>query len=428
MSIELAPADNQEIVSPTAPQTARRPRRAAGMGAVYRKGDSWEGRIELPVDPADPDGPKKSYYRRARTKRDVVAKLNELRDARPLAKPRDSLKVLDFSAVWFMAQDDEVRAGKIRARTAADYKKVIERYVLPRIGHRELADITSATYANLLRALAARGGRDCRPLGPHSIRLIRLSLRWMLAEAQRHGYTRPNLMAEIDADTALGKRPRNAGAGAAKKAARLEKTPTTEQVRTLLELVQDPSEITKPAAVLTLVAAFSGARRGELAAARFRDFTVQADGSAVWLVSTSATVADGEVVVNPVKNGEPRSVEIDPVVVRAVDALRRSPDRQFTEFIGGGFEPMHPDALQSYYRSRAKSVGMPTGMHGLRRYVATRAVALNGGDAVAAAEALGHDPEVLLRHYLVNADPERVRSTTRAIAAELLLPAATGAS
>ena len=58
-------------------------------------------------------------------------------------------------------------------------------------------------------------------------------------------------------------------------------------------------------------------------------------------------------------------------------------------------------------------------MHGMRRYIATRAVALNGGDPIAAAEALGHDPEVLIRHYLVHADPTRVRETLRAIAGEL---------
>ena len=162
-----------------------------------------------------------------------------------MAKPKGSLTVSEFFALWSLAQDDEVRAGKIRTRTAADYKKQIERYVIPRIGHRPLADITSATYSNLLRTLAARGGVDNRPLGAHSIRLIRLSLRWMFAEAQRQGYTRPNLMAEIEADGALGKRDYRHGVAAAKKAAKVEKTPTVEQVRELLALVTDGAEIEK---------------------------------------------------------------------------------------------------------------------------------------------------------------------------------------
>jgi hypothetical protein len=59
----------------------------------------------------------------------------------------------------------------------------------------------------------------------------------------------------------------------------------------------------------------------------------------------------------------------------------------------------------------------------MRPYVANRAVALNGGDAVAAAEALGHEVDVLIRHYLVNGDRDRVRATMRALADELLAEA-----
>ena len=414
--------DSPDLVAPR--------RRDRGSGAIYRKGDGWEGRINLPVDPARLYGPKKTHYRRARTKREVASKLRELRENPPnvaAMSTGNEKTVAEFAADWFASVDRE----GLRAKTAHDYKRQIERYVLPRIGPRQLTEITPETVKKLLDTLRLRGGSDGRPLGPHSIRLIRLSLLWMLGEAEDAGYTAPDLVERVKAAETRRKKRRGKGVGAAKKAAKLEKTPTVEQVHELLRIVLDTREIkARPNAVLVALAAFSGARRGELAAARYRDITVQPDGSGLWLITSSATVAGSEMVINDVKNGEPRQVLLDPTAMRAIDIARR--ERPFSEFLAqdprrttedGSPLPVHPDALAAYYRTRAKEVEMPTGMHGMRRYVATRAVALNGGDAVAAAEALGHEVDVLIRHYLVNGDPDRVRATMRALAAELVVEA-----
>ena len=157
------------------------------------------------------------------------------------------------------------------------------------------------------------------------------------------------------------------------------------------------------------LAAYTGARRGELLALRWSD--VDADAREV-TISGSAAVVEGQRVEGTTKGGRSRVVGIDEETARALREHRR---RQAAERLAAGAlwtgdgarvfvtetgEPLYPDTVTALTTKLAARAGVPhCRLHDLRHLHATTLL-LAGVPVHVVAARLGHaDPAVTLRTY-----------------------------
>ena len=182
--------------------------------------------------------------------------------------------------------------------------------------------------------------------------------------------------------------------------------PDPAEVRRTLE-VAEASEPTL--AALLLLAALTGARRGELCALRWSEH-VDWDARTLRIARSVYETAGGGWGEKPTKTHQVRRVGLDDL---ALAILRRHRDQVAAlalelgvtvaddAFIfsrsPAGAEPIRPDVVTGFTRRVAKAAGVDTHLHALRHFSATQAIAA-GFDAVTVGARLGHaDPAITLR-------------------------------
>ena len=208
-----------------------------------------------------------------------------------------------FAQVWA----DGLR---LAPSTLASYRKNLRLHVLPEIGNVRMNQLPGARLTQLYVKLEKTGRQDHKAgggLSPRTVRYIHTIVKAMLGEAVRQG-----LIATNPADRAVPP--------AAREAKAPEIRPwTAGQLSTFLGWA-DERGCTD--AVAWRVLAYTGMRRGELLALRWRDLDLDV---ARLSVRRSAgivkTKGEGEQLVEgPTKSGRQRSVDLDQ---RTIDALRR---------------------------------------------------------------------------------------------------------
>lgn len=164
-------------------------RRGAGEGTIHHNltRDRWEARFEAGTDP---EGKRIRRKVTARTRKEVVARLDELRQAdiegRTLA--RRDLTVARFLDDWLT----DVLPGSVSASTAANYRTVVALYIRPHLGRKRLRTLQARDVTRMLRDLEAAG------LAPNTRRLARSVLRRALRWAEAEGVVARNVAALAD--------------------------------------------------------------------------------------------------------------------------------------------------------------------------------------------------------------------------------------
>ena len=250
-------------------------------------------------------------------------------------------------------------------------------------------------YRHLLTVGAARG-----PYAPATIRRVHGIIRRALTQGVRWGWLSHN--PALDASP-----PR--------VPLRDLKPPTPDEVVRLFQLAQksDPE-----LATFIVLAASSGARRGELVALRWRDLDFDRDTLSI---ERGVVLVDGKLIEQGTKTHQSRRVTLDAGTVatlkehkaRAEANARAAGTRitkdsfVFSRTIDGSI-PWRPDATTRDFRVLCKKAGV-TGvrLHDLRHYVATRLLA-SGIDVRTVAGRLGHrNPATTLNvyaHFVPEAD------------------------
>ncbi len=268
------------------------------------------------------------------------------------------------------------------ATTADDARRVIDRLPEPFLSRR-LRDVTPAVLSGLYRELLRAG------LTPWRVRRVHMVLSSAFTRARRYGWVTVNPARDADV-------PRTA-----------ESTihpPSEADVARLLDAAGDRL------AVFLLLAATTGARRGELVALQWRDVDLDA-GSIVVRRSLSYTPASG-VIVGETKTGRRghRVVAVGPSVVAALREHRRL-EREIAMRVGlrgdrgwifshdGGVTPWRPDYGTRRFGQLRDELAIACRLHDLRHAVATTMLA-NGASAAQVAGRLGHaNPATTLRVY-----------------------------
>jgi integrase len=217
---------------------------------------------------------------------------------------------------------------RIAESTRASYRKNLRVHVFPHIGSMPLAKLTTARLNVLYRQLEKSGRQDHKAgsgLSPRTVRYIAVIIKAGLQAAVDE-----NVIARNPADKT--KPP------TAKEARPPEFHPwSAAELAAFLEWADGHG---CPDATAWRVLAFSGARRGEVLAARWRDF--DADTGKLTIrrsVGLIRSKGEGyELKEGPTKTGKPRLVKLDG---RTVDALRR----YRTARAGLDLRLVRPDAL-----------------------------------------------------------------------------------
>ncbi|MFZ2055925.1 MAG: site-specific integrase [Acidimicrobiales bacterium] len=213
---------------------------------------------------------------------------------------------------------------------------------------------------------------------------------------------------------------------------------TAEVIAPRLEEVQrivDVAESLEPAlAGLLLLAALTGARRGELCALRWTDVDWQ--GATLTISRSIYEAAGGGWGEKETKTRQTRCIALDELgleILRrqqvSVDALANelgvtvAPDAFIFSRSPAGLEPIRPDVLSKFTRRVADKAAVDTHLHALRHFAATQAIAA-GFDAVTVGARLGHaDPAVTLRVYSHSLE-QRDRELAASAGRPLSLPSA----
>jgi integrase len=185
---------------------------------------------------------------------------------------------------------------------------------------------------------------------------------------------------------------------------------------------------------MLLVAALTGARRGELCALRWSD--VDWTGHTLSIARSVYETAGGGWAEKSTKSHQARRISLDDTGLDLLRRHRHQVDALAAElgvtvaadgFIfsrsPAGLEPIRPDLLTRFTIRVAKAAGVSTHLHALRHFAATQGIAA-GFDVVTVAGRLGHkDPGVTFRTYS-HALEQRDRDYAASLGRSLALPSA----
>lgn len=283
------------------------------------------------------------------------------------------------------------RQVKYAPGTLASYRRMLER-VYPYIGAIKLGELRPMALENMLIELRKRTHQG-RPIQEATVQKYLTVVSAVLSDAKRNEIISKNPARMIDLpDTER----------------REQFIPTDEQAQELiLALLDEPYHYK----LFYVLAMYTGCRRGELCALRWKDFVIVEKYRSVLTVSRSRTVvAEQGVVEGPTKNGRSRSIALSEDITSLVRGFcyyqREIAERQGRElspylFVNEKGQPIHPDTFTKHLRLIFEENGFPDTfhLHTLRHYFVSTMLH-EGVDKQTVAELAGHgDTSFLERTY-----------------------------
>lgn len=342
-------------------ETSTRSRRTPGAGSLYETGGGlWRGAYVV----EDPDTRRRvRRYVSGHTRAEAARRLRDaIAGSHRDAEAADSPTLEWWATRWLTG----VELSDRRPATVRSYRQVIRQHVIPALGSWPLADLRPGDVDRWIAGLKERG------LKPSTVALSRRILAACLTDAERDGKAPCNA-------ARLSRAPKVQGTTR-------RRTLTTAEARALLTIAREDTE----AGLLVTLALATGARVGELLALDWDD--VDLDAGTVNIHGTRSRVG-----VGPTKSARGvRTVSLPPF---GLEALRAESRRSGPVIATADGRSMIPERAGERWRTLRKRAGLDDlRIHDLRGTFATLALA-RGVPPKALADALGHDPAVLLRIY-----------------------------
>jgi integrase len=364
---------------------------------IVRRGKTWSYVIRIKDPETGRSRPRwvggfasEAEAKSARDQARVAARTGQYVDTNPIT-------VGSYLDQWIAAH-----AVEVKPKTLQDYRHLIDRHVKPSIGALRLQAVRPAQITKLYRDLLTAGGRNGTGLSPRTVEYVHAVIR----KAFRDAVVIDQYLPSNPVDRA--KRPRN-------PIHERGQIWTAGQLRVYLDVAKGHRLF-----AFYHLAAYTGARRGELLNLRWHDADL---ASAEVHISGSAAVIGGTRIEGTTKSGRSRTVSID---AGTVQVLREHRDRQAGErltagpqwtggdeyvFTTGWGSPIYPDTVSSLMPDliKAHNAAVRAGhagellpharLHDLRHLHATTLL-LAGVPVHVVAARLGHaDPSVTLRVY-----------------------------
>ncbi len=255
-------------------------KRANGEGWIKKQGDRWVGRISI-------NGTR--YMRRGATRKEVVAKINELKAAAASGLEPDSmtLTVHEFMHTWF---EEELQG--VTPRTAKEYERIANAHIYPSVGKKRLVDLGPVDVKRMTKSLANQGK------APDTVRNVRAVLSRALSAAVENQIVATNVVM----------------ATKGVKLERKEKRALTEdEVRVFLDAIKGHRF-----EALWIVQSFTGLRHGEVLALRWKDLDLTNEKPRLRVENT---LYRGQ-LQQPKTKSSRRNIALAPTVVNALTAHR----------------------------------------------------------------------------------------------------------
>jgi len=379
--------------------------RGRPRGLVTKRGSRWTV-ILSDIDPATGER-RRHYHAGYLTRREAekarTALLSQMDDGTHVP-PEHALTVAQFLTKKWLP---EVRE-QVRPSTYESYRLHVENYLVPRIGGLKIQTLKPDHLNKAYRELRKHGGRNSRSLSDRTVELTHVTIRHALKDAQRWGYVNRNV-----ADAA--NRPRV-------KRRKEMNTWTAVQLRQFLAYVDENDPRRYP---LWLLASSTGARRGELLGARWRDLDFA--NSRLSIRQTVLAVRNKIEFSQPKTEKGRRNVALDNVTLKTLRTHRRAQAEEKL-LAGPGYEdldlifateqggPLHPDQVSKSFKRLARRAGVPViPLHSLRHSHAT--LALQAGiHPKVISERLGHANITLTLNTYSHAIPSMQEEAAEQIA------------
>lgn len=283
----------------------------------------------------------------------------------------------------------EGHAVDLKASTEKSYRGNIARYLKPYFGNLRVQELSPTDLSATFKRMHETGGTNGKPLSPRTVAFARTVLRMAMQAAISDRVIAVNPVVGSKLPKAV--RPKHS-------------TWTGPQASAYLEHVKD-----ERFAALWILALATGMRRGELCALRWENVDLKAG---VVRVEESVTQSAGLRTIGPPKNGDGRSVAIDPRTVAALKAWRKQQrkerlaagsiykDTDGVVFTWQDGTPTPPDYVSKAFVDSQAEAGLPRlKLHEARHTHAT--ILLREGTPVhIVSKRLGHrDPTVTLSVY-----------------------------
>jgi integrase len=331
---------------------------------MRQRGNAWELRAYVGVDPVT--GRQKYETRTFRGgKRQAEAEL-----ARFVAQvsggghSAGDTTLSDLIERWLDLARQDLSPSTLRG-----YERIIRSYIRPSVGRIQLNKLKTHQLDRFYAQLRASGGEEGGPLSPATVRQTHAIIRRALNQARRWEWIDAN-PATFASPPSLRSRPVN--------------PPEPQDV---LELVAEAEASDPDLACLLLLAATTGARRGELCALRWSDVDLES-GSA--LITRALVEGRGsELIEKDTKTHASRRIALDVGSRDALELHRRRCSERATAcgvslkdsaFVFSsdpdGAKPLVPNDVTKRFIRVRKAVGLKTvRLHDLRHFTATRLLA-----------------------------------------------------
>jgi integrase len=291
-------------------------------------------------------------------------------------------------------------------KTAEITRMYIEDPIIPAIGSIQTAKLNPAELDRFYRHLL-EVGRSRGPYAPATIRRVHGIIRRALTQGARWGWISHN--PAIDASP-----PR--------VPAKDLKPPSPDQVVRLFRLAQESDP---ELATFIMLAASSGARRGELLALRWSDIDID---RGTLSIERGVVMVDGELIEQGTKTHQSRRLSLDSGTVSALSAhhvrmtergssagVRIDPSTFVFSHAVDGSSPWNPDSTTRAFRSVCRQAGVSgVRLHDLRHYVSHAPPDRRRRCPVTVAGRLGRrNPSTTLNvysHFLPESDEDAARA------------------
>jgi integrase len=293
--------------------------------------------------------------------------------------------------------------------TMREYRRIAEQVVKPSIGNIQVSKLSASNLDALYAKLSAKGNKAT------TIRRVHAQIAAALHQAEKWD------LVDVNVSRRASPPP-------------IRTVPVRSPSPTEVRAIVEAAEAIEPAlGAMLLIAALTGARRGELCALRWTD--VDFASRRLTIARSVYETEGGGWAEKDTKTHQVRSLGLDDMAVAVLERHRTSVHELAAQlrlevpanaFIfsrsPAGSAPFRPDVVSKLTKKAAKTAGVDTHLHALRHFSATQAIAA-GFDPVTVAGRLGHrDSSITLKvysHVLESRDRDLADALGRVLAPEL---------
>lgn len=353
-------------------------------GSIHRRGDVWIAYWRTETSEG-----RKQHTKSFRTKKEAQQFLTDTMAAIRGGVFSEPSKVT--LGEFLLERWLPTKKMAVRVSTYASYRGLVERHVIPALGHVQIQQLTADRLDRFYADLLAHG------LATKTIRNIHVLLHRALTDAVRKSLV-PRNVADASDPPKLNRADREE-----------MKTWTPEQLREFFAGIT-----THRLAAAYILAATTGMRRGEVLGVRWRDIDFKA--RRLHVQQTVLTVEYQIIIGRPKTLRGERKIALDDQTIQVLQS-HRAAQRREKQLLGDGYQdhglvfaredgtPVHPDYFSQTFDRTVKRLGLPKiRLHDLRHTHATLGLAA-GVHVKVISDRLGHATTSFTQDVYMHAIP-----------------------